>query len=395
MVSSCNKRDTRRIIHSIKVGIALVLVSLLYLVDPMFEQVRENGMWAIMTVVVMFEFYAGATLSKGINRGVGTLLGGGTGCIAAILAAQVGGIAKPLIIATSLFIFGGGATYYRQVPKIKKKCDYGIMIFILTFNLVAVSGVRAEKVVGVARDRLAAIGMGFALCIFVSFLISPIWSSNELHNSTASKFHKLATAIQGCLDEYFKVGSEKENQEADGSAYIQVCKSILTSKSNDESLANFAKWEPWHGKFGLHYPWDKYLEIGEHLRELATTILSLKGCLQSPKQPPPMKRQILKEPCENFMLSIGWILKELGEGIGKMETCQTKPSINPKLQSVKLQLSPRFSSYKMEVVETDENLVMSSFNFLLLEIVDKVEVLAKKVEELGEIANFPPTKMQV
>ena len=48
--------------------------------------------------------------------------------------------------------------------------------------------------------------------------------------------------------------------------------------------ANHAKWEPWHGKFGLYYPWDKYLEIGEHLRELAATIISLKGCLQSPKQ---------------------------------------------------------------------------------------------------------------
>jgi hypothetical protein len=48
--------------------------------------------------------------------------------------------------------------------------------------------------------------------------------------------------------------------------------------------ANFAKWEPWHGKFGLSYPWGKYLQIGEHLREIAATILSLKGSLQSPRQ---------------------------------------------------------------------------------------------------------------
>lgn len=48
--------------------------------------------------------------------------------------------------------------------------------------------------------------------------------------------------------------------------------------------AKFAKWEPWHGKFGLSYPWDMYLEIGEILRELAATAIALKGCLQSPKQ---------------------------------------------------------------------------------------------------------------
>ncbi|KAK6141421.1 hypothetical protein DH2020_024826 [Rehmannia glutinosa] len=328
-MGSKSSSDRRRIIHSIKVGIALVLVSLLYMVDPMFKEVGENAMWAIMTVVVMFEFYAGlsfsltlfysrahrhwrrqgwpqacATLGKGINRGIGTLIGGGLGCLAAVLGADIGGIGKPIIIASSLFLFGAAATYCRLVPKIKKRYDYGLMIFILTFNLVAVSGVRAEKVLELGRDRLATIGMGFAVCIFVSLLICPIWAR--------------------CLDEYFKMGSEKENQGADGSAYIEACKFVLNSKSTDESL------------------------------------------------PPPMQRQTLKEPCENFMLSIQWILKELGEGIGKMELCQTKALINPKLQSMKLQLTPRFSSNcKTEVLETDENLAITTFNFLLLEIVEK------------------------
>jgi len=45
--------------------------------------------------------------------------------------------------------------------------------------------------------------------------------------------------------------------------------------------ANFAKWEPWHGKFGFFYPWEKYLKIGEVLRELAAITLVLEGCLQS------------------------------------------------------------------------------------------------------------------
>lgn len=54
-----NRQKMRKLIHSIKVGIALVLVSLLYLLDPLYEQVGENAMWAIMTVVVIFEFFAG------------------------------------------------------------------------------------------------------------------------------------------------------------------------------------------------------------------------------------------------------------------------------------------------------------------------------------------------
>lgn len=54
--------DTKRVIHSIKVGVSLVLISLLYLLDPLYNQVGDNAMWSIMTVVVLFEFYAGSIL---------------------------------------------------------------------------------------------------------------------------------------------------------------------------------------------------------------------------------------------------------------------------------------------------------------------------------------------
>ncbi|KAL0389520.1 UNVERIFIED_CONTAM: Aluminum-activated malate transporter 2 [Sesamum calycinum] len=310
-----SRMDTRRVIHSMKLGLALVFVSLVYLINSMFKQVGENAMWAIMTVVVVFEFHAGGTLGKGINRGIGTVLGGVLGCLAAILGDEIGGIGKPIIIAFSLFLFGTVATYCRLIPKMKKRYDYGFMIFILTFSLVAVSGVRAEKVLETARDRLANIGIGFAVSVFVSLLICPFWASNELHFSTASKFDKLANCIQG---KFFRL------------------------------MANNAKWEPWHGKFGFYYPWEQYLVVGEHLRELAATLLSLKACLHSPKQ-----------------------------------------SVTSRL------MNPPFSSCKMEVVETDENLAITSFNFLLLEIVEKVEMLAKKVEELGEVANFRARKIDV
>ena len=51
--------DPRRVIHALKVGTALTLVSLLYLLEPLFEGVGQNAMWAVMTVVVVFEFTAG------------------------------------------------------------------------------------------------------------------------------------------------------------------------------------------------------------------------------------------------------------------------------------------------------------------------------------------------
>ncbi|KAJ9171947.1 hypothetical protein P3X46_015243 [Hevea brasiliensis] len=381
-----NKHDMRKWIHSIKVGVALVLVSLLYFLDPLYKEVGDgNAMWAIMTVVVIFEFYAGATLGKGLNRGMGTILGGGLGCLTATLAQEVGGIGKSIIVGTSMLIFGGAATYCRLTPSIKIRYDYGAMIFILTFSLVAVSGLRIDKVIDIGRERLLMIVLGFVICLFTSLFIFPIWASDELHDSTISKFDALATSIQGCLEEYFRLDSEKESKPI---ASFSKCKAVLNSKSKDESLANFARWEPWHGKFGLSHPWEKYLKIGEELRELAATILSLKACLESPRVRLQTLRQSIKEPCEVVGSSLASTLRELGESIKKMRKCQAEILIVPKLKSVRIELSNVTSPSKLAQLENADGLAIASFVFSLIGMVEKLEELAKEVEELGELAHF-------
>lgn len=54
----------------------------------------------------------GATLSKGLLRGVGTILGGGLGCLAAIMADDLGKIGNAVVVGASVFIFG------KQIHKI-------------------------------------------------------------------------------------------------------------------------------------------------------------------------------------------------------------------------------------------------------------------------------------
>ncbi|OWM77897.1 hypothetical protein CDL15_Pgr018466 [Punica granatum] len=381
-----SKYDMRRVIHSIKVGIALVLVSLFYLVNPLYNQVGENAMWAIMTVVVIFEFYAGATLGKGINRGIGTILGGGLGCMAAVLAQQIGGVGNSVLVGFSVFVFGAAATYSRLIPSIKRRYDYGAMIFILTFNLVVVSGLRAGQVMDIARDRLATIGIGFAICIFTSLLVFPNWASDELHVSVASKFEDVGSSIEGCMEGYFMSGNEKEKQ---GSNNCKNCKAVLHSKSKDEMLANFARWEPWHGKFGFSYPWNKYLQIGENLRELAVTVISLRSCLESPRQPTKNLREPMTEPCSSVMSMLAWALRELRESIMKMRRFQVGEEVLSKLKAVRVELTLLTPQTMLAPLQKDEELAVASFLFLLMEMVEKVEELAKEVEELGELASFP------
>lgn len=58
------REDPRRVVHALKVGLSLTLVSLLYLVEPLFKGIGKNAIWAVMTVVVVLEFTAGLFLSS-------------------------------------------------------------------------------------------------------------------------------------------------------------------------------------------------------------------------------------------------------------------------------------------------------------------------------------------
>jgi hypothetical protein len=52
--------DPRKVMHGLKVGLELVLVSMFYYTRPLYDGVGGAAMWAIMTVVVVFEY----TVSK-------------------------------------------------------------------------------------------------------------------------------------------------------------------------------------------------------------------------------------------------------------------------------------------------------------------------------------------
>lgn len=51
--------DPRRIIHSVKVGVALTLISLFYYLQPLYDVFGEEAIWAVLTVVLVLEFSVG------------------------------------------------------------------------------------------------------------------------------------------------------------------------------------------------------------------------------------------------------------------------------------------------------------------------------------------------
>ncbi|MCL7049928.1 hypothetical protein MKW94_014465, partial [Papaver nudicaule] len=233
--------DPRKVIHALKVGFSLTLVSMLYLLEPLFDGIGENAVWAVMTVVVVLEFTAGATLCKGLNRGLGTLCAGSLVFLLEFVADKSGRISRAIFIGIAVFLTGSAATYMRFFPHIKKNYDYGIVIFLLTFNLIAVSSFRVHNVLKVAHDRFYTIAIGVGVCLLMSLFVFPNWSGLELHNSTVSKLEGLAESIEVCVNKYFKDSEIIEDEESadDVDPISRGYKSVLDSKTMDETLRTY------------------------------------------------------------------------------------------------------------------------------------------------------------
>jgi len=71
----------------------------------------------------------------------------------------------------------------------------------------------------------------------------------------------------------------------------------------------------------------------------------------------------------------------------KMRRCNAEASIVPKLKAMRVELNSVMSPSKLGPIENG-GLAVATFVFILMEMVEKVEELAKEVEELGELANF-------
>ncbi|ONK57683.1 uncharacterized protein A4U43_C09F3000 [Asparagus officinalis] len=272
------KEDPRRVIHAVKMGTAITLVSLLYLLGPLYKIFGSNAMWAVMTVVLVLEFTAGATLYKGLNRGLGTVCAGGLSLLIELSAAKAGNVYKVVIIGVSIFFVGAGATFVRFIPYIKQNYDYGVIIFLLTFNLITISSFNVKDLLGMARERLYTIGFGSAISLFMCLFILPNWSGQDLEKSTVNKLEALAKSIEACVNDYFEDTEIRDEKSSRYQTY-KGYRTVLDSKSTDEAQALFASWEPRHSR--RRYPWQRYVELGTTLRHFAYTAVALHGCLES------------------------------------------------------------------------------------------------------------------
>nr|XP_043622452.1 aluminum-activated malate transporter 9-like [Erigeron canadensis] len=413
--------DANSITFSLKVGLAVLLVSLLILFQAPYQVFGTNIIWSILTVAVMFEYTVGATFQKGFNRALGSLFAGVLAIAVAELALKSGRVAEPIIIGTSIFLIGSITSFMKLWPTLVPY-EYGFRVILFTYCLIIVSGYRKGNPIKTSIDRLYSIVIGAIVTLAVNTLIFPIWAGEQLHKELVKNFISVADSLEECVKKY--LAEDRSNHPEftknlmdefqDEPAYGK-CRSTLNSSVLLESMALSAKWEPPHGRFRhFFYPWNEYVKVGAVLRYCAYEVMALHGVLHSQIQTPHSIRLLFQTEILEATSKAAELIRSLSEDICDMkQTLKCSLLKNVLFSKVKLQRAIDVHLFNKDIAgdeinyqgqrqtesyheivrpvviwESTATLSLITFTSLLIELVARLDQLVEAVNELSRMAKF-------
>ncbi|CAI9288730.1 unnamed protein product [Lactuca saligna] len=261
-VYEMGRSDPRQIIFAAKSGFALAFVSVLIFFKEPLDYISQYCIWAILTVIVVFEFSIGATLSKGFNRTLGTFS-------AAVLAL---GFAQHLHSRFCVNLY-------------------------------------------------QTLSINEALRIWFQ-----VWSGEELHKLVVKNFRGVATSLEECVRsylqnvEYDRIPSKILVYQATDDPLYTGYRAAVQSTSQEDALLGFAIWEPPHGRYKmLRYPWGQFVKVGGALRHCAFMVMAMHGCILSEIQAAAELRMMFRNEIQRVGSEGAKVLRELGNKLEKLE----------------------------------------------------------------------------
>ncbi|XP_059281464.1 aluminum-activated malate transporter 8-like [Lycium ferocissimum] len=381
------KDDPRKIWHAAKVGLTLALVLLFYYSWPLYHSFEQSAIMVVLTVMVAFEYTAGATISKCLNIAFATVLGGTLGIGAKYLAEFCGKEGEPIVLGVSVFTLGALGTFTRFYPHMQRRYDYGCMLFVATFSLITVSG---DKYLEVVKQRMSAVMVSVATVMVISMVIRPVWAGEDLHKHISANLEKLASFLDGFEREYFHISEDEASDNEKG--FLETFKSVLGSKATVESLANFAWWEPAHGLFRFNNPGKVYLKIGNLSRDCACHLHALSGHLKSKSKAPTEFHRRTEEACKRMIKESSNALKDLAFSI-KTRTQPSSSTAEPNPYNAKFAISDLrgtlvITTKTFSEADIIDFITTMSVASILIDVITCVDKISKAVEELSIKARF-------
>nr|GEU34279.1 aluminum-activated malate transporter 10-like [Tanacetum cinerariifolium] len=246
-------------------------------------------------------------------------------------------------------------------------------------------------------QRLSTIILGTALCIITSMLVCPVWAGMELHLLILCNMDNLANSLDSCVAEYFS------NGDVDSKKKLHDYKCVLNSKASEESMADFARWEPAHGHFNFRHPWNNYVKIGSSSRSCAYCIETLISCMDTRNQVPETIRKHFSSSCLRLCSCSSNVIRELSTTVSSMThaaqidltTNEMKKAVEDLQNDLKSLPGLLIQSHKEQhkKLELLEVIPLVTFVSLLIELASRIEGgILKTVEELADLAKFKKIK---
>ncbi|GAB4859849.1 hypothetical protein Ancab_011329 [Ancistrocladus abbreviatus] len=315
-------------VHSMKVGLAITLVSLFYYFEPLHEGFRVSGIWVVLTVVVVFEY------SVGVNRVVATTLAGLLGVGAHRIAILSGEKGEPIVLGLCNL----------HISEVFPQVEGKIRLWTDDIHIDILSGV----------------------CLWFGLV--------EIFILEGFRVEYFKTSGDGMSDEK-KAFMEEYNSRQQKNAY---CITSLISQ------VNFANWEPRHGRY--RHPWSQYQKIGKLARHYASTIEALNGYLHAEIQ----ATKVVKSRCEGICMRMstesGKALKELSSTINTMTLppSSTKSHLEAS-KSAARDLNSTLGTSLCEDNEFSEVIPVATVASLLVDVLHCAEKIAQLVQGLASL----------